>query len=68
MTINRFITAAREGWQTSVRVWAAYGRAEGRARAQQIRLASMTDKELLKCSTKFAGAVCAAELQRRGLQ
>jgi hypothetical protein len=66
--MNRIITAAREGWQAALRVWDAYGRAEGRARAQQIRLASMTNAELLKASTKWSGAICAAELHRRGLQ
>lgn len=65
--MNRFITAAREGIQSARRVWSAYGRAKGRARAQQIRLAAMTDVELLRASTKWSGAVCSAEITRRGL-
>lgn len=65
--MNRIVIAAREGIQSARRVWVAYGQAEGRARNQRIRLAAMTDGELLRASTKWSGAVCSAEIARRGL-
>ena len=66
--MKRILTAAREGWSTARRVWAAYGRAEGRVRAQQIRLACMTDRELERAAASWGGGVCSAELRRRGIK
>ena len=63
--MTRFITAAREGLGAFRRTWSAYAVAEGRARAQRIRLASMTSYELARAARQWSGAIADAELRRR---
>ncbi len=65
--LQRLITSARSGWGTAQRTWAAGAIADDRARAQRLRLAEMTEAELLKASTAWGGHVCHAEIKRRGL-
>ena len=65
--LRRLAEAIHAGWQAASRAWQTSGVIHAREHRRRLRLAAMSDRDLIRASTMWGGATVEPELRRRGL-